>query len=47
MLRRYGFTFEYVVKKKPKGIRIICEMTQEEMSAMIEKAHKKHTENQQ
>lgn len=40
MLRRIGFTFEYVVKKKPKGIRIICEVTQEQMNTIIENAKK-------
>jgi hypothetical protein len=38
MLMSHGFTFEYVVRKKPKGIRIVYEVTQEEMSAMVEKS---------
>lgn len=38
MLMSHGFTFEYVVRKKPKGIRIIYEVTQEEMNAMVEKS---------
>lgn len=37
MLMSQGFTFEYVVRKKPKGIRIIHEVTKEEMDAMVEK----------
>lgn len=37
MLMSQGFTFEYVVRKKPKGIRIIHEVTEEEMNAMVEK----------
>ena len=38
MLMSHGFTFEYVVRKKPKGIRIIYEVTQEELNAMVEKS---------
>lgn len=38
MLMSHGFTFEYVVCKKPKGIRIIYEVTQEELDAMVEKS---------
>lgn len=38
MLMSHGFTFEYVVRKKPKGIRIIYEVTQEELDAMVEKS---------
>ena len=38
MLMSQGFTFEYVVRKKPKGIRIIYEVTQEELDAMVEKS---------
>lgn len=34
MLRRNPFTFEFKVKKKPNGIRIIYEVTQEEMDAI-------------
>ena len=41
MLMSQGFTFEYVVCKKPKGIRIIYEVTQEELDAMVEKSKKK------
>ena len=38
MLMSHGFTFEYAVRKKPKGIRIVYEVTQEEMNAMVEKS---------
>ena len=38
MLMSQGFTFEYAVRKHPKGIRIIYEVTQEEMNAMMEKS---------
>lgn len=41
MLMSQGFTFEYVVRKKPKGIKIIYEVTQEELDAMVEKSKKK------
>ena len=37
MLMSHGFTFEYAVRKHPKGIRIIYEVTQEELDAMVEK----------
>lgn len=37
MLMSQGFTFEYVVCEMPKGIRIIYEVTEEEMNAMVEK----------
>ncbi len=37
MLRNNPFTFEFKVKKKPKGIHIIYEVTQEEMDAMLGK----------
>lgn len=37
MLMSQGFTFEYAVRKHPKGIRIIYEVTQEELDAMVEK----------
>ena len=41
MLMSQGFTFEYVVRKKPKGIRIIYEVTQEELNAMVEKSRRR------
>ena len=36
-LRRTPFSLEFKVKKKPAGIKIIFEVTQEEMDAMLEK----------
>lgn len=38
MLRHTPFTFEFKVMKKPKGIKIVYEVTQEEMDAMMAKA---------
>ena len=38
MLRRNPVTFEYVVKKKPKGIKVIYEITQEDLNAIMTKA---------
>lgn len=37
LLMSHGFTLEYVVRKKPKGIRIVYEITQEEMNALMSK----------
>lgn len=34
-LRRMPFTFEYVVKKNPKGIKVIYEVTQEQIDRII------------
>lgn len=44
MLRHNPFTFEFKVKKKPAGIKVIYEVTQEEMDAMMNDAAKKHKE---
>lgn len=41
LLRRHGFSFEFVVKKNPKGIKIIQEVTQEELDRLIGNAQKK------
>lgn len=35
MMRHNPFTFEFKVKKKPAGIKIIYEVTQEEMDAIL------------
>lgn len=35
-LRRSPFTFVFQVKKKPQGIKIIYEVTQEELKDMME-----------
>ena len=36
MLRRNPFSVEFKVKKNPKGIRIIYEVTKEHMDAMVQ-----------
>lgn len=41
MLRRLPFTFEYKVKKKPAGIKVICEVTQEQMDKILRNNHKR------
>jgi hypothetical protein len=38
MLRVTPFTVEFKVVKKPKGIKIIYEVTREHMDAMMKKA---------
>lgn len=35
MLRHTPFTFEFEVKEKPSGIRVIYEVTQEQMDNII------------
>lgn len=45
MLRNNPFTFEFRVKKKPQGIKVIYEVTQEDMDRMVNDAEKKHKEN--
>lgn len=35
MMRTTGFDIELKVKKKPKGIKVIIEVTQEQMDAMV------------
>lgn len=42
MLQHNPFTFEFEVKKKPQGIKVIYEVTQEEMDRMMNDAAKKH-----
>lgn len=37
MLRTKPFTFDFKVKKNPKGIKVIYEVTQSEMNAMLRK----------
>lgn len=44
MLRRNAFTFEFKVKKKPHGIKVIYEVTQDELNTMMQQAEKKHKE---
>lgn len=38
MLWKYPFKLEYKVKKKPQGIKVIFEVTQEHMNIMIANA---------
>ena len=48
MLRHNPFTFEFKVLKHPKGIKIIYEVTKEQMDAIVNKAaekEKKESEN--
>lgn len=40
MMRHSTFTFELKVVKKPKGIRVISEITQEEMDEMLAEQNK-------
>ena len=42
MLRAQPFTFEFVVKDKPKGIKVIDEVTQSEMDAMLRKENERN-----
>jgi len=42
MLRTSPFQVEFKVKKKPAGIKVIYEVTQEQMDRMMEKAAKEH-----
>lgn len=42
MLRTNPFTFEFKVRKNPKGIKVICEVAQDWMDAMIKKASEEH-----
>lgn len=44
LLRHSTFTFEYRVKKKPEGIKIISEVTQEQLEAIRAHVKKKNTE---
>jgi intracellular sulfur oxidation DsrE/DsrF family protein len=46
LLQTNPFTFEFKVKKNPKGIKVIYEVTQEEMDRMMESAAKKHKESE-
>lgn len=42
MLRTNPFTFEFKVKKNPKGIKVIYEVPQDEMDAMMKKSAEEH-----
>lgn len=41
LLRKTSFSVELKVVKKPKGIKIIQEVTQEQLGVMMEKAQEK------
>lgn len=41
MMRTTAFTSEFKVVKKPKGIKVIIEVTQEQMDAIMENVAKK------
>lgn len=45
MMRKTAFTSEFKVVKKPKGIKVIIEVTQEQMDAMMEQMAKKRKED--
>lgn len=47
LLRCSSFTFEYRVKKKPEGIKVISEVTQEQLNAIMAKAREKQQEKQE
>ena len=36
LLRTSEFSVEYCVKKKPKGIKVIIEVTQEQLKTLVE-----------
>ena len=42
MLRTNPSTFEFKVKKNPKGIKVIYEVTQSEMDTMLRKANERN-----
>lgn len=44
LLQTNPFTFEFRVKKNPKGIKVIYEVTQEQMDRMMDGVVKKHRE---
>ena len=47
LLRCSSFSFEYRVKKKPEGIKIISEVTQEQLDAIMARAKKTKQEKQE
>lgn len=46
IMRHHGFTYEIVVKKKPKGLRIIHEVTQEYLNEINKKTLEHNGANQ-
>jgi hypothetical protein len=45
MLRTTPFQVEFKVKKKPQGIKVIIEVTQEQLGRVMADAAKKHEED--
>lgn len=45
LLNRNSFTFEFQVKKNPKGVKVIYEVTQEYLDAVMKEAAKKEKES--
>lgn len=41
LLHHTPFTFEFKVKKRPSGIKVIYELTQDEMEIILSANHKK------
>lgn len=41
MMRNYGFNLEFKVKKKPQGVKVIIEVTQEQIDAMVDNMKQK------
>ena len=44
IMRDSGFNLEFKVKKKPAGIKVIIEVTQEQMDAMVDNMKQKKEE---
>ena len=42
MMRNMPFTWEFKAKKKPQGIKIIVELTQEQLNAVTKQAAERH-----
>lgn len=45
MLRNNPFTFEFKVKKRPQGIKVIYEVTQQEMDEMLKQNNPNNKED--
>ena len=41
MMRDSGFNLEFKVKKKPAGVKVIIQVTQEQMDAMVDNMEQK------
>ena len=46
LLQRTPFTVEYTVKKKPKGIKVIIEVTQDQMESLAKQVIEKRKEKE-